>query len=259
MEEKHWTTKQAPRARFWATVKEYGYSPDLIHAIFGVESMKDYPGSLEDALAVLAQAQPERPPTHAEARASANTSLVDPSGARWQITIREGASGEMVLDLIKNATSLSEYLFKRGWGTNGHSTVVPHVPAPYQGIAPDVPVSKAPPAPEPPDWPEYNDGDAGLAPATMQVMSIDYLKVTAPSGKPVVEFWRDGRKYAEAKWHLGGESLLEIAPSLATVGITAAHLDSVGGEYRVPLKVAWTPSPKNEKWKDVQAVKVVGA
>jgi len=91
-----------------------------------------------------------------------------------------------------------------------------------------------------------------------QQMNIDFLRVTAPKGKPVVEFWRENRKWPEAKWWLGGEALLEIAPTLAEAGWTAERFAEVGREIRVPMVLYWKPSPKNEKWKDIQSVVVLG-
>ena len=38
------------------------------------------------------------------------------------------------------------------------------------------------------------------------------------------------------------------------VAIDAEHFDDVGQVYALPLSVAWTPSPKNPKWKDIVAV-----
>ena len=53
-----------------------------------------------------------------------------------------------------------------------------------------------------------------------------------------------------------GEALMKIAPTLVDGGWTAEHFDAIGREYPLPLKVHWTPSPKNPKWKDVTAVEL---
>ena len=87
--------------------------------------------------------------------------------------------------------------------------------------------------------------------------AIDTVKITAPSGKAVVEFWRAGRKYPELKWALGGEALLKIAPTLTAAGWTAEHFEAIGQEYALSLKVYWVVSPKNPKWKDITRVELV--
>ena len=85
--------------------------------------------------------------------------------------------------------------------------------------------------------------------------AIDFLLITAPKGKPVVEFWRNNRKYPELRWHLGGEALLKIAPELETAGWTASHFDAIGEQYPAELVATWVQSPKNEKWRDVIEVR----
>ena len=89
-----------------------------------------------------------------------------------------------------------------------------------------------------------------------QVFNIHSFKVTAPSGKAVVEFWRTGRKYPEIKWYLGGEKLLEISPTLAAAGWTKEHFDVIGSEHTVRLNVFWEQSPKDDRYKDITRVEL---
>ena len=85
------------------------------------------------------------------------------------------------------------------------------------------------------------------------------IRITAPKGKPVVEFWDSTRtrKYPEETWKFGGASLLEHSPSLIVAGFSAAHLVDIGKVYQVKCEVAWSISPKDPKWHDIVAVKIV--
>jgi hypothetical protein len=130
------------------------------------------------------------------------------------------------------------------------ATSAPTPPSHPGNVEPPPPPTSAPPAPPsaPPVPPPPGGGN---------VEDIDFMRITAPKGSPVVEFWRDGRSYREVWWNLGGEALLKISPALAQAGFTAAHLDNVGQEYRRKLRVHWEQSPKNPKWKDITLVEVV--
>ena len=116
-------------------------------------------------------------------------------------------------------------------------------------------VDEGPPPPPPPGAPAPAPQPSGNGGGGSE--NIDKVLITAPNGRPQVEFWRTGRKYPELKWNLGGESLIKIAPTLADAGWTAAHFDDIGKEYPLSLQVHWVPSPKNPKWKDVTGVVLV--
>lgn len=188
---------------------------------------------------------------HAEARVIAYTTFVL-KGVQINFTMREGATAEIVKDLVREMGEASKWLKESGGvpvlsrdalaNGNGRTT-----PAPQQS-GPPAPV-KAPSSPPPVASSGNGDGD---------IEAIDFVKITAPKGKPVVEFWRKGRQWAEVKWHLGGERLLEFAPTLATAGWEAAHFDDIGQEYPLKLAVSWVQSPKNEKWKDITAIELAG-
>ena len=116
----------------------------------------------------------------------------------------------------------------------------------------------APQGPAAPPTPGVPAQTEQLAPQPMgeQVFNIHSFKVTAPSGKAVVEFWRTGRKYPEIKWYLGCEKLLEISPTLAAAGWTKEHFDVIGSEHTVRLNVFWEQSPKDDRYKDITRVEL---
>lgn len=181
-----------------------------------------------------------------EALFSASIKMYDPSGADVMITIRdELVPGDTAAAKAEACAKLVSYLTGKGWRANGNGHGKATASHPMNVEPPPAPAA-TPPAPQ-----------AGGNGGTGNIEHIDKVLVTAPSGKPQVEFWRSGRKYPELKWNLGGASLLEIAPTLAAGGWTAEHFDTVGAEYPMNLEVAWTPSPKNPKWKDVTGVKLV--
>ena len=87
-------------------------------------------------------------------------------------------------------------------------------------------------------------------------MQTEFVKVTAPKGKPVVEFWRPNRKYSEVRFYLGGEALMKLAPTLAAKGWAAEHFDAIGEEYTLPLNVYWEPSQPDGKYKDIVKIEL---
>jgi len=148
-----------------------------------------------------------------------------------------------------------------GWhpaNGNGYRPTRPAQPAAPQPQAP----SGGPPEPPAPPPPPTSAG-APPAPAEQAQGSggngnggefmVEFVKVVAPKGKPVIEFWRPNRKWAEIKYYLGGERFLELAPMLTEAGWVAAHFDDVGKEYPLALTVTWEPS-QDGKYKDITAV-----
>ena len=60
----HWTNDDKARAKFWATVEQYGLDSNDVHRLLGVASIKNFPGSLGNALnAVLRAAEEEQAQT----------------------------------------------------------------------------------------------------------------------------------------------------------------------------------------------------
>ena len=191
----------------------------------------------------------------AEAPFSVNTFFKTGGGFNCQITVRDVNDRDGMVRFNRICNGLRKmgcYAVDR----NGNILTSPAMavaaaaerrqPSAPQGPAAPTPVTGAPPAPS--AVPQTTTGG--------MFEMVESFKVTAPKGKPQVEFWRPGRNYPELKWNLGGEKLLEIAPTLAAAGWTAAHFDTIGSEHTLKLKVYWEPSPKNPKWKDVTAVEL---
>jgi len=87
------------------------------------------------------------------------------------------------------------------------------------------------------------------------VLDTNIVKISAPKGKPRIEFWNPNRQYPEIYWALSAEAFLEqVASGLEAAGWTAEHFKQVGEQYTVALRIEWAVSPKNEKWKDIIAV-----
>lgn len=133
-EKKPWTNKQF--SRFWAVARDLEYSKDDVHQLFGLESMKDYGGTLTDALAVLESVQ-EEPPTdfppadeefdpqppakpapatngaawYGDAPASVCIGTYGPGGFDVQWTLRDAEAHE----LVKRVTGLLDWLPKHGY------------------------------------------------------------------------------------------------------------------------------------------------
>jgi len=56
---------------------------------------------------------------HTEARAVMWSKWTDPFGAEWSVTLRQGCSGAMAAELVKDSEGLSAYLLKRDWRPAG--------------------------------------------------------------------------------------------------------------------------------------------
>lgn len=56
---------------------------------------------------------------HSEAKVVAWAKFVDPHGATWSLTLREGATGPMAAELVANCEGLSAYLLRKGWTVEG--------------------------------------------------------------------------------------------------------------------------------------------
>lgn len=217
-------------------------------------------------------------PSHREATCIAYTSFLV-NGVEINFTMREGATAESTKALLLQMGWVSKWL--KGemkatpiWGRDTRETIARHARRKGNGNAqekpkqPPAPAPLAPPQAAPPPPPAAGapppaPGQAA-APATdvnvnkVTVEDIDFIRITAPDGKAVVEFRRKGRDYPEVRWQRGGAKLLEVAPALASAGYVAGHFDieSVGKEYHMPMKVSWIPSPKNPKWRDLTKVEV---
>ena len=94
----------------------------------------------------------------------------------------------------------------------------------------------------------------------MELLQAEIIKTRKPRDKVLVEFWRPNDQYPRITWYLGGERLLEIAPSLAELGYTAEHFNNAPGDYPVPVNIYWTPGKMNpntnKPYKDIQRIEV---
>lgn len=91
-----------------------------------------------------------------------------------------------------------------------------------------------------------------------QMEMIEFVMITAPKGKPVIEFWRPNRQYPELTYHGGIENFFEYvegAEALLAAGYTLEHF-VVGQQYTIPMFVYWEQSPKNVKWKDITRIQL---
>lgn len=285
----HWIDNDEHRKKFWAKVKnEIGLTEDEAHEALGIESVRDWGGTGAEAIARLREWQALR---EAEARrqeearltgtvsslpeapALAWTRFVTPPGFEWSYTARAGLDSDLAAlarDLIAQEIAAFEALAQEnGWRPANSSApsrsrpqpLAKPRPQPQQATEPrPQPAGNAGPPPPPPPPPPTGQ-DSNAPPAEVQpgdnghnVEMTEFVKITAPSGKPVIEFWRPNRQYRELYWSLGGEAFLNVAPKLVEKGWTAEHFEAVGEEYQLPLKIEWVPSPKNPKWKDIVSV-----
>jgi len=260
----HWIEDEAARKRFWAWAKGLGLDEDAIHSALRVSSVKEFAGSKEEAKALIqeaadmAQLAPQEP-GHGEARMVAFTPtgscLVAPCGVTLAITAREGATADTIVATALQAAAAARRLLARGWTVEGTAearaiqelgarraqTMQPPSHPPLPTPPPLVPArAVAPPA----------NGDGGSREGIIQA---EFVKITAPSGKPRIEFWRPGRRFPELYTNLPAEAFLSLpgGEALRAAGWQEGHFEAVGQEYQIPLNICWRPSPKNPNWKDV--------
>lgn len=283
-----WVMVDKKRALFWVSVKEYlSYLPDshaAAHAACGVDSMKDFGGSLDSAIALVMEYAANGPqrarsalivrePEHAEARVIAFCDLYAPDGTRIALTAREGVTHDELVRVALSLTDAAETLINvfsfsaAPQKYTNNKQLVSRPPVSIRFTPPPVP-SNAPPAQSPALPPPPAGHSHPVAPALPPappaengqaqggIIQAEIIKITAPKGKPVVEFWRPNRKYYEIRWQLGGERLLAIAPAMYVAGWRETHFgaEAVGQEYQLPVSVHWTPSKPDGKYKDITLV-----
>jgi hypothetical protein len=241
----HWIKDDAQRERFWSTAKkDYDLNEGLVHYGLDVGSVGDFKGSIDDALMILRgfsrgvakslEEVAEAARQTAEAPLLTWTEVALPSGRTYTISYREcGLSANARAMALRN-TKAAIMDIERLADEIGMVNVT------------------APPPDEQEEGPVY----VPIADEQGTVEHIDYLKVTAPQGKPVIELWRDNRKWPELKWYLGGDAFLKACPELQRQ-LTPQQLNTPSAvEYRVLLEAVWKPSPKNPKWHDIVAVRI---
>lgn len=243
----HWIENETARGRFWATVKDtLGLTEDDVHTALGVQSVKDFDKGEADAYMYLEGykraprvAQPPVP----EAPLVAWTKLMTPGGYEWSITWREMNQSESKRKaLFANMRETIELLER---GAKAHN---------WRPAGNGIPIYEPPAYEAPPEDEGPVVVPVGAEDATVE--KINYLLVTAPQGKPIIELWRENRKYPELKWALGGDTFLKMCPALQRQ-LTPELLDTPSAvRYAVQLEALWKPSPKNPKWRDIIAVRI---
>jgi len=288
-----WIDEAGAERKFWGYVTDVlGLTPNDVFEALSVDSLRASTQTKEqivEALKARVKAGQEelrlslkpKEALHSEAQTIAWMDVFTADGAMVNLTARQGATPD---DIVANALALEAAwakLQKLGW------TAVPRVSRRVVngdggkgkkqvgkgGDAPLAPKTTTPPPPPPTPTPTPGPTpQASNAPQAPQakapapasggngngnVEQITEVRITAPAGKPQVEFWRASRKYPELKWCLGAEALLKLAPALAEAGWTPAHFDGIGNTFTVKWAVGWEISPKNSKWKDITSVEVV--
>jgi hypothetical protein len=110
----HWAYEEMDRQELLQTAQRNGVklSDDgVFEDVFGVERLRQYSGSLEDACRAIEdyakrqiEARLDRAvvpePVHAEAKAIAWTNITTPSGVQINVTAREGATRDMIVRAV---------------------------------------------------------------------------------------------------------------------------------------------------------------
>lgn len=290
-----WITQDKKRTLFWIAVEDHlGHLDDshaAAHAACAVDTLKDFEGSLDDAIALVvefAAADTE----HRKRAALAGIKTLSVTYERkfnlgdynslhigmttWADVHDDTTAEEVQAELWKwikeavkeqtlpviNAAKIPTKQTKAPTTTKPPAPARPTSPPPPAGARLPVRTQTGTGAPgnaPPPPPAGHSHPVAPALPPTGNgqsqggVIQIEFVRITAPKGKPVVEFWRPSRKYAEIRWSLGGEKLMAIAPTLAAAGWVAAHFDTVGEEYKLAVNVYWVPSQCG-KYKDITKV-----
>lgn len=249
---------------FWAYAKvDLGLTEAEVHQELGCESVKEYGGTKDQAVKVLeaaaarklyeaVQALPEPPMLVFADFVSAKT------GRKWAYTFRVGLPPflrALALEQVRDAVRDFEAMAKaEDWLVPGALNGAPArrlVAA--DGPDPGASAGKLPPPV--PTGPITSPIPQDEEFANRLILDTAFVKITAPTGKPRIEFWNPNRQYPEIYWALSAEAFLEqVASGLEEAGWTVEHFKQVGKQYTIPLRIEWMVSPKNEKWKDIIAV-----
>ncbi|HIP96542.1 MAG TPA: hypothetical protein EYH32_04925 [Anaerolineae bacterium] len=125
---------------------------------------------------------------HREARIVAWTEMYDPNGARWSITLREGVTGQITVEMCKAAEALTAYLLKRGWSVESPLRGANHrAPAPQAVKQPTAPATAPTLVPAP--RPAQGGNGGGVKSGTARLEKL----VIQPDGK--IEFYVDGFRW----------------------------------------------------------------
>lgn len=273
-----WIIADKKRALFWVSVEEYlGHLDDshaAAHLACAVDSMKEFEGSLDDAIALVI----DFAAADAEHRKQAALAGIKTLSVTYERKFNLGDYNSLHIGMTSwadvhddtTAEEVQAELWK--WVKDAvKEQALPVIKAAEQPtsqtkapttIKPPVPARPTPspgPGNAPPPPPTQSTGSlTGNGQAQGGVIQAEIIKITAPKGKPVVEFWRPNRKYAEIRWQLGGEKLLAIAPALFQAGWREAHFgaEAVGQECQLAVNVHWAPSKPDGKYKDITLVEL---
>lgn len=191
---------------------------------------------------------------HTEARVVLWSDWYDRNGAKWAITMREGASGELLLGAIKNAEKVSDWLVKRGWrtGSGGGSShpmnveqAAPKAAAPQAATAPQTAPQTAPPAPQ-----TAPQGASVTKRGTGQLQKL----VIHPEGK--IEMSVTGLKYPLSDGRGASVVATLFDEALKTAGWNEALLSQpavYAVEHFGKVFVDWV---KRERYYDIEGVHV---
>lgn len=281
-----WINTHDGRAKFWATANELGLTKDETHnALNFVESAYDFTGDLDEALALIARyAELKTMMIEEVGKAAQSTALFtmaaqlpeapvtiwtkfqkQPGSPTWSFTLRTGLppeqADEATREALRQVVRVEKWMEENGYRPvyHGSEMAASPIPAPTQESGQETTQQQS-------TTTQQTTQNGTKEPGAQQFENIDRLSIRGSKTKPKIEFWRNGRQFAELYWNQGGKYLLEKAPALATIpvqemlagdekkahpGLTAEMLDDVGSDYAVSLKVYWVQSPKNPKWKDI--------
>jgi len=269
-EKTHWIDEDdATRRRFWAYAKgDLGLTENEIHAALLCEHVAEFDGDKEEAMVLLKQFSEDKldrlpSPTIALNGIKTISVMYERKfnlGNYEQLHIGMTAWADVHDETTHDEVQAEVWAWVKEAVKNQALPVIQATKpvSKTQATKPAAPTKSTPSAPsttgEPPVPPAPPVGAAGNAPTqTGEVLQLqtEFVRVTAPKGKPVVEFWRHNRKYSEVRFHLGGEALMKMAPTLAAAGWLAEHFDAIGEEYQMALNVYWEPSKPDGKYRDI--------
>ncbi len=277
----NWIMNETQRALFWVSVQKYlGHLDDshaAAHAACAVDTMKDFEGSLDDAIALVV----EYAAADAEHRKQAALAGVKTLSVTYERKFNLGNYESLHIGMASWADvhddTTAEEVQAELWRWVKEAVKQQALPVINTAKAPvsqtKAPTTTKPPAPAPPPAPGSGEHTppppaghshpvapalpAGNGQAQGGIIQAEFMRITAPKGKPQVEFWRPNRRYAEIRWQLGGEKLLAIAPTLKAAGWQVTHFgaEAVGQEYQLLVSVHWVPSACG-KYRDITKVEL---
>lgn len=271
-----WVLHDKKRALFWVAVEDHlGHLDDshaAAHAACAVSSMKEFAGTLDKAIAlVMEYAKADAEHQKRAALAGIKTLSVTYErkfnlGNYQSLHIGMTSWADVHDDTTADAVQAELWKWVKAAVKEQALPVIDTIKSPTSQTKAPITTKQLPiPArPAPPSAP----GNVPPPPPTLSsqtsvsvetgVIKTEFVRITAPKGKPIVEFWRPNRKYYEIRWQLGGEKLLAIAPTLVEAQWQAAHFDAeaVGQEYQLPVNVYWAPSEPDGKYKDISLVEL---